>query len=127
VIINRRETTHDFEKQNLVTVRDRTGMYDLYKCTACGLTGKSYGIGGDITVSDRIKSASPKCPKVAAPKRIRITECRASGRVFANLTPGSEHTVVPAPEDQPDNLAGVWVMGVGEPVKVLVREYEEIN
>jgi hypothetical protein len=122
--ITRSTTTHEFEKQNLVTLTDRTGMYDLYKCAFCGLTGKAYTLT-EITVNDRVKSATENCPKAKKVKKIRITNCRAAGQVFANLTPGSVHDVVDAPKGQPNNLAGVWVMGVGEPVKVLVGEYEE--
>jgi len=122
--INRRETTHDFEKQNLVTLKDRKGLYDLYKCSECGLTGKAYTLT-EITVSERIKSASASCPKAKKTQRIKITFCHAVGKAFANLTPGSVHDVVETPADDSGRLAGVWVMGVGEPVKVLVDEYEE--
>jgi len=122
--IDRRQTTHNFEKQNLVTVRDRTGTYDFYKCSLCGLTGKQYFMG-IVTVSDRIKSTSAMCPKSKIPQRIRITQCRAIGKAFDNLTPGSVHDVIETPEGELARLSGVWVMGVGEPVKVLVDEYEE--
>jgi hypothetical protein len=122
--INRRATTHEFEKQNLVTLTDRIGTYDLYKCALCGLTGKQRDLG-TVTVSDRNTSASEKCPKAATPRKVRIIEVRTGGKPWSNLTPGSVHQVVDAPKGMPDNLAGVWVMGVGEPVKILVGEYVE--
>jgi hypothetical protein len=44
------EAKHDWEKQNLYTVRDRTGQYyDVHKCRACGVTGKRYGLADHIT------------------------------------------------------------------------------
>ena len=122
--INRQTTNHNFEKQNLVTLQDRKGMYDLYTCTACGLTGKSYNLT-EITISERFKSASETCPKAPKAKQIKITTgIHATGRQFANLIPGTVHDVVATPKDDSGRLAGVWVMGVGEPVKVLVGEYE---
>lgn len=32
------------EKQNLVTLRDSIGLYDLLKCTKCGFKKKYYGL-----------------------------------------------------------------------------------
>lgn len=56
--------------------------------------------------------------------KIKITFCNAQGGQFANLTPGSEHEVIDPPKGHKNDNRGVWVMGVGEPVKVLKREYE---
>ena len=43
------KTEHKWEKQNLVTIKRSGRMYDIYKCTCCGITGKRYGIGGGDT------------------------------------------------------------------------------
>ena len=61
------------------------------------------------------------------PKRIRIKYCTAFGEVFKNLTPGSEHNVIKPPPLYKNDRKGVWVMGVGEAVKVLNGEYEVIE
>lgn len=53
--------------------------------------------------------------------KIRIINCTAVGPQFENLTPGSIHEVIPAPKGE-NNNRGWWVMGVGEPVKVLTHE-----
>jgi hypothetical protein len=61
------------------------------------------------------------------PKRIRIKYCTALGKVFENLTPGSEHNVINPPSPYKNDKRGVWVMGIGEPVKLLNGEYETIQ
>ena len=60
-------------------------------------------------------------------KKIKIIKCTAYGEIFANLIPNSTHDVIEAPNGYSNDTMGVWVQGVGEPVKVLSYEYEEIN
>lgn len=60
-------------------------------------------------------------------KKIKITNCRAVGTPFANLLPGTEHIVIKPPYPKKNDDRGVWVMGVGEPVKVLRYEFEIIE
>lgn len=57
--------------------------------------------------------------------RIKIVSCDAFGPAFNNLKPGSVHKVIDTPSEE-DDSKGVWVMGVGEPVKVLLNEYEVV-
>lgn len=123
--INLAATNHKFEKQNLVTLQTRAGLFDLYKCQACGLTGKLFSLG-ILRVSNSSRNKANNCPKAPSLQKIIITNCYATGKMFANLKPGSVHVVVNPPEGQ-DNSRGVWVMGVGEPVKVLFSEYEVLN
>jgi len=59
--------------------------------------------------------------------KIKITQFTGHGAVFANLTPDSVHESVPAPADQQHLKDEMWVMGVGEPVRVLDHEYEIEN
>lgn len=40
---------HEWRKVNLVTIMDRHGMYDKMQCEHCGITGKRFGIGGNVT------------------------------------------------------------------------------
>ena len=56
-------------------------------------------------------------------ERIKVIKCNAVGENFLNLTPGSEHETVPAPEKY-GHLSGVWVMGLNEPVRLLKGEYK---
>ncbi|GGB82740.1 hypothetical protein GCM10007424_23470 [Flavobacterium suaedae] len=128
--IYRDSTNHDFEKTNLVTKYSRKGNYDDYKCTNCGMKGKSYRLN-EIQVSDTYSSSNvancKKAPLFQPPKKIKITQCTASGEAFKNLTNGSVHDVVTPPEGYKNDYRGVWVMGVGEPVKVLNNEFEKIE
>lgn len=56
-------------------------------------------------------------------KKIKVTKCTAYGKVFSNLLPDSEHEVVTPPQGYKNDHSGVWVMGVGEPVKLLTVEF----
>jgi len=127
--VNVKDSGHEFEKKNLVTISGRKGGYDMKVCKHCGIKGNQYALES-IQISGSYKSENaftcPKAPKVEKPKRIKITRCTASGRIFENLTPDSEHDVVPVPVGEKDDNKGVWVMGVGEPVKVLNYEYYTI-
>lgn len=110
---------HDWKKQNLVTL-GKNRAYDIYKCAKCGITGKSYHIGYiQIKKSDMKKFE--KC-KTIKTKKIQVTNCKAFGDQFKNITPGSIHEIVPPPEGE-TNKRGEWVMGVTEPVLLLAGEY----
>ena len=74
-----------------------------------------------------IINRKPKELKPAGQK-IKITYCQAFGKQFENLTPDSIHDVIETPDRHKNSeMKGVWVMGVGEPVKVLNEEYIEIK
>lgn len=124
ITVGLNETSHDFEKRNLVSMRDGSGSYDVYRCRKCGIEGKSRGLGR-ISLDGRAKKKAVNCPEKMPPAKIKITICRAFGPVFANLVPESIHEVIEAPEGY-DNERGVWVMGVGTPVKVLFGEFTEV-
>jgi len=120
-------TNHIFEKTNFVTQQDSSGRYfDSYQCKNCGLKGKRYGTTEQLqvhglTTQERLNNC-PAAPKQEKPEYIKITRCEAYGRVFENLKPGSIHKVVPVPEKY-KLIGGIWVMGIGEPVRVLPREF----
>lgn len=123
--IDLRQTNHTFDKHNLVTLMGKRGAYDLYKCDACGLIGKRYGASGILVIANNVSRKKVfNCPKSKSIRKIKITTCNAVGSVFKNLKPGSVHDVIDPPEGK-DNSRGVWVMGVGEPVKVLFGEFVE--
>lgn len=120
------EGNHQWEKTNLVTLTDRKKKgYDTYRCKCCGLHARMYSFG-ILQISDRSCKKVARCPGLKASRQLRITQCRAVGLRFANLTPGSIHDIIPPPPFQ-DDKGGEWVMGVGEPVKVLFSEFEYLS
>jgi hypothetical protein len=54
---------HQWEKQNAVTVpaTSKTPMHDEYKCTACGATGKRFGVGWPPTLDKKFRKLEG-CP-----------------------------------------------------------------
>lgn len=60
--------------------------------------------------------------------KVTVIECRAYGKAFENLTPGSEHIVTKIPNSaHGDGLFDVWVRGVGDFVKLLHGEFKWAN
>ena len=47
---------HNFVKQNLMTLKDGKGCYDLYVCTKCGLTGKRRGLSAELEIRNNSKN-----------------------------------------------------------------------
>lgn len=114
---------HEWDKQNLVTQKDRLGYFDLYRCGRCGLVGKSYKLGM-ITIDGRasLKKVNNCSKTFASNGLVSIINCSAFGEEFVNLTPGSIHEIVDPPEGC-DNSRGVWVMGSTKPVLLLREEF----
>jgi hypothetical protein len=124
-IVFLKDTSHDFNKTNLVTL---PRGYDTYACK-CGAKGKRHGLSDAIELIKGKPTCPDAKPKVASTtKRVRITSFTGNNpRVFGNLTKGSEHDIVPCPEAEKHKFADdVWVMGIGEPVRLLGGEYTEI-
>jgi hypothetical protein len=124
--VNVRESQHEFEKKNLVTISGRKGGYDEKVCKYCGIKGKQYTFEV-IQIRENYKQENvflcPKAPKKQKINQIKITTCTAVGRIFENLITNSVHDVIPAPLGEKEDSKGVWVMGIGEPVKVLNNEF----
>lgn len=40
---------HDWEKTNIMTIIEKHRMFDTYKCSICGITGKRFGLSPSIT------------------------------------------------------------------------------
>jgi hypothetical protein len=117
---------HDWQKQNLITKKDKRGFYDDYKCANCGALGKRRGFVEFIETPLSTYLNCPKGKTLKVPTKIKITFCNGSGVNFSNLTPGSEHFVITPPKGYLNDSRGVWVNGVYEPVKVLSDEFNEI-
>lgn len=121
---------HEFEKVNLMTIKSSKGFHDLLVCRNCAMKGRSYSLGeiriSNIYKKERVFNCSKRKP-IVLPKRVKITYCNAAGQQFKNLSPGTEHDVINTPVGKEHLKEGVWVMGVGEPVRILPDEYEEIS
>lgn len=123
------ENGHEWEKVNLAGLVNRKGIYDLYRCKRCGVTGKSYSLGC-IEIPERNRKKASVCKGALAIAKsyatakgyVKVLQCGAFGKAFSNLKPGSIHKVIPPPNGENENR-GVWVMGVGEPVKLLYDEF----
>jgi hypothetical protein len=129
ITININEFGHIWEKQNLITQFRGKKHYDILKCRICGIIGKSTQLG-TITITEKYKNKIYNCNNeyvFVIPKKIKIIHCDAFGPQFKNLIPNSEHDVVEPPSYYKNDEKGVWVMGVGEPVKVLTNEYKKIE
>lgn len=112
------------KKQTLLPQRDRRGFFDSYRCKHCGLEGKARSLS---VISVRYNK---KCTNVRLEikiERIKIIRCSAFGEIFSNLVPESEHDVIDPPDPYKPDRQGVWVMGNGQPVKVLSNEFEIIE
>ena len=122
------DNIHDWSKQNLITVSKARKSYDILKCTKCGIEGKRLNVS-TITFTENVPLNKIKnCDgKGIIPIKIRVIKCNAFGEIFINLVPNSEHTVVDAPHPYKNDQSGVWVQGIGEPVKLLKGEYEIIS
>ena len=119
------EGCHKWEKTNLVTKKDRKGLYDHYKCKYCGIEGKSYQMGV-IEVPDRYRTKQALCPNAPKHTRVKVIRCNAVGEAFANMTPGSVHDIIDVPAEE-NSSRGEWVMGNGEPILLLYGEFDYIK
>ncbi len=122
---NLSEGGHKWEKQNLITLSSPKGGYDLYKCSQCGIEGRSYRLG-TIDIPERYAHKAEACPGLVKRGTVKVTRCMAAGAAFSNLTPGSIHNVIETPQGESD-ARGVWVMGNGEPVLLLYGEFTFIE
>lgn len=127
--LNLKDGGHNWEKLNLITQRDNKGMFDLYKCITCGVKGKSYQIGKIELKGSYSRNRVEVCggSRESLPSKVKVIHCTAYGTRFSNLTPNSIHDVIAPPKGEKNDYKGVWVMGVGEPVKLLNKEFIAID
>lgn len=120
--VNIQEGGHTWEKQNIVTLFKAGVPYDLYKCTKCGLIGKSVQLGL-ITIRENDFKRAVRCKGIIAHKSLKVIHCNAVGEEFEGLVPESIHDIVEPPAGE-NNKRGEWVMGATEPVLLLFEEFE---
>lgn len=121
------DTDHDFHKVNLVSEK---GGGDTYRCS-CGLEGKRNTLSPILNVTGKaelfIKCPNAKAKEPVTIKRVRISNFKGNSPAFANLINGTEHDVVECPKEYKSKYGSdVWVMGVGEPIRLLNGEYENV-
>lgn len=121
ISMNMSNTTHKWKRMNLFAIVRNGRQFDEYKCELCGIKGLS-GRLGYVEFQGNIKDPY-NCKKAPVPLTIKIIRCNATGEQFRNLTPGSIHQVICPPPGK----YGLWVMGAGEPVKVLPSEYVSVK
>lgn len=128
--ISLNDTSHEFDKSNLVTQRGKGGTFDTYKCKHCGLEGKRYGLSELITVKK-----AKNCTRIVKPQS--INESNELGKVKIQridpswgLKSGDVVERVPCPESEKEKYNNqVWVFSPArnEPMLLLSGEYEEIE
>lgn len=127
---NIKESRHDWDKKNLVTLRDRKGHYDEVVCKNCGIRGRRYNFD-TVAIPENFKKENaflcPKAPDFIIPVKVKVIFCTATGGAFKNAIPNSEHLVTTPPEGYKNDHTGVWIMGVDEPIKLLANEFEVIE
>ena len=91
--------THDFEKVNTVKGTD------IYRCTLCGLKGTRADFETLIGVTKDVP-----CTKTLKPKATKVKITHVSGGSTWGIEDGSEHLVVPCPnEDTIQYENDVWI------------------
>lgn len=123
---NIKTSQHVWEKQNLVTVNRKGKMFDEMVCQKCNMKGRRYGfVSVEVSESYNVENVHlcPGAEEFEVPKKVTVVKCTANGKRFENLIPNSIHETVTPPIGYKNDHTGVWVMGVGEPVKLLSYEF----
>ena len=120
-----RDGGHIWTKTNQITLKDKRGFFDILQCTGCQIMGKRRNLEL-VEISASYGKKINCCDAYERPKTVQIKSCDCFNPAFENITPGSIHQVISAPKSYADDANGVWVMGKGEPVKVLNYEFEVI-
>lgn len=128
-------TSHQFTKQNNITISRGRKSYDIYKCQCCGLEGKRYGLTEEITVVRNKVSCSFYKNKLAKDKedydnstKVKITDrypCISFGLEY-----GAIYDRVECPEEEKEKFANdIWVYSEKrkEPIRLLEGEYKIIS
>lgn len=89
---------HQLQKQNLVSkFKKGLGYYDEYVCTRCKIKIKRINLSDELDVDKRYEKQKVMYCTKGKPSKVQ------------------------------DDMPGVWVMGVGEPVKLLFGEYRVLE
>ena len=111
-------TTHDFVKQNMVTIMRGKKAYDKVKCRICGLEGIRYGLSDNISVK-----RDKKCTKRLSRRVEVISQYVCDNFGFER---GKIYDRIDCPDECKDKyLDGFWVYSDArkEPVRLLHGEF----
>lgn len=141
--LNSDDSKHEWEKINLMTiVKNGKRSHDIWKCKKCGMEAYLYTLGIlEIETSSQSKiDKFKKCPKYVISldsepwdngQEISIIKVLINNKAADNLIPNSKHKIVePDPEYKtkfPNSNVSVWVMGIGEPIRLLANEFNFIK
>ena len=136
-------TIHRFRKKSKQHRINNRGVYDIYRCEVCGITGYRYSESSFITIHQFYgQQLFSKCKlkemtfENSAGKLIKICSkmipCNPHPEEMVlfpsyrdtRLSVGSIHKVInPADTSLTNDNRGVWVMGRTEPMKVFNYEF----
>ncbi len=118
--------SHDFQKQNLITIK---GKGDLYKCSVCGAEGYRPTIHSNVILSESEYKKASKCLFAAANKPSRPKQVLTGDLPNMGVKYGI-HDVVACPDEYKNKYeSDVWVFSEGrqEPVRLFSDEYEIVE
>jgi ribosomal protein S26 len=123
---NIKSNGHDWQKQNLVTLK---GGYDKVKCSKCGLEAKRLLETVFITENRKNTELMLNCinSDFSVPKRIKIIIQPKGNPAFGNLIENSIHEVIDAPSGYTNTKYSVWVAGINDIVRLLSNEFEILS
>lgn len=110
--------THNFVKQNAITIIRGKKVYDKVKCTICGLEGIRYGLSDLIVVKH-----DKKCVKKLG-KKVKINNQYVCDNFGFEM--GKIYDRVDCPDEQKDKYSDdFWVYSCErkEPVRLLAGEF----
>lgn len=110
---------HQWEKK--AEAKER---YWVYQCKNCGILGLLPGSAEKIRIPRIYEQKAVQYCKEPVPEGyVRIVKCEYYDDDNKNLSPGSIHKIIDAPENMKE-MPGVWVMGTTEPFRLIDGEYE---
>lgn len=141
------DSIHNFKpKSRRVKINNR-GLYRIYKCQRCKISGIRYGNSESITISKLYSQERfPKCKKMTnnylesigkyiklLPININLSDLdllpiQTYQERDTSLYVGSVHRVINPEDSEKDNDSrGVWINGRLEPIKIFNSELEFIE
>jgi hypothetical protein len=123
---------HNFVLQSEKPKRSPNGNFNTYRCSNCGIEGKQYTDEKAVIIVSKnypakMISNCPIEPKEFVGLKIKITEVWSLGSQWNNIKKDTIHMIVPSPQGKINGDRGVWVKGVGEPVKIFFDEFEFVE
>lgn len=126
-VVSLNDKSHNFQKTNLVTLRDASGMHDTYECSHCGLSGKRYGMNEFIVVKKII--ACTNKPTIVPQNNLGKVIMLHPHVTMFGFELEKEYDRVPCPAEYMDKYSDdIWVYSEkrGEPIRLLSHEAQKL-